>query len=326
MDYIFIAVAIFIVIAIIITVSVLKKKKNGKETNNQTEKYEDFIVPENTEKETEPEQNEEEPDFTPVTFSEDVFVSFEGISDELADSIAEHSIMSSDTSAIKPDAPTRIRSDNTQTVKPAKPAVSTTEYLEKTTLITNEEAQSENNITDTIASFFNGKYYFDGEMISGGEKTPLELAINSSDFQLFSEMDGKDISIMAYEGKYYLLNPDTKKYIEITSSLQKMMGIDASKFTFEFNKTNIEGKNPSAVTKAHFNGQDAVCYTYRNETAHMDFIASDNEIKQIILYNSDGNVETVLAADEFSAEIPDEMLNFKGYSKTNMISFMSSLM
>ena len=49
-------------------------------------------------------------------------------------------------------------------------------------------------------------------------------------------------------------------------------------------------------------------------------------VKQIILYNTDGNAETVLAADEFSAEIPDEMLNFKGYSKTNMISFMSSLM
>ena len=44
------------------------------------------------------------------------------------------------------------------------------------------------------------------------------------------------------------------------------------------------------------------------------------------LFDSDSKAKTVLVADEFSLEIPEEMMNFKGYSKTNIISFMSSLM
>lgn len=318
MEYLPIVVIIVLIIAVIITVAVVKSKKSNKEepAGFVTENAGDFIVPSDEEGET---------DTSPVTFSEDVEVTFEGISLDFADELTEHAINASSTIAIKPE----LRPSTTVTQKPsapAKPQITTKEHLEKTTVVTTEKTESSNSVTNIIASFFKGKYYFDGEMISGGEKTPLEVAMNGSDFQLFSEMDGKDISIMNLNSKIYMLNPDTKKYAELTSSFQKMMGVDASQFSFEFNNVTFNGEAPSSVTKAQYNNQDAVCYTYKNENNHMEFITVNDEIKQMTLFDKDGTANTVLVADEFLSEIPEEMLNFKGYSKTNMLSFISSLM
>lgn len=307
-----------LIIAVIITVAIVKSKKNNEKTEEAiTENAGDLIVPS---------EKEDEIESTPVTFMEDVEISFEGISSDFADMITTHAMNASSTVAIKPEISKPSSNPVQKPTKPAKPQITTKEHLEKTTVVTDENAGSNKKAIDTITSFFNGVYYFDGEMISGGEKMPLEIAMNKADFQVFTEMEDKDISLMSLDGKIYMLNPDTKKYTEFSASVQKMMGIDASQFAFEFNNANFDGNNLTSITKAKYNNQDAVCYTYKNDQIHMDFICINNEIKQMTMFDSDGNAKNVLVADEFTADIPDEMLNFKGYSKTNIISFMSSLM
>ena len=312
-----IAIVAVLIIAIIITAAIVKSKKNNNKKTSEVikENAGDLLVPS--------EKNDEEDETTPITFMEDVEISFEGISSDFADMITNHAMNSSSTVAIKPEIS---RPASTSAPKPTKPQITTSEHLEKTTVVTNEAANGNKKVTDTITSFFNRTYYFDGEMISDGEKMAMEIAMNNSDFQLFTEMEGKDISIMSLDGKIYMLNPDTKKYTEFSASVQKMMGIDASQFSFEFNNANLNGNNPDSVTKAQYNNQDAVCYTYKNNQLRMEFICVNDEIKQMTMFDTDGNAKNVLIADEFSSEIPDEMLNFKGYSKTNIISFMSSLM
>ena len=312
-----IAIVAVLIIAIIITMAIVRSKKNNNEKTSDVikENAGDLLVPS--------EKNDEEDETTPITFMEDVEISFEGISSDFADMITNHAMNSSSTVAIKPEI---TRPASTSTPKPVKPQITTSEHLEKTTVVTNKTTNGNKKVTDTITSFFNRSYYFDGEMISGGEKLALEIAMNNSDFQLFTEMEGKDISIMSLDGKIYMLNPDTKKYTEFSASVQKMMGIDASQFSFEFNNANLNGNTPDSVTKAKYNNQDAVCYTYKNNQLRMEFICVNDEIRQMTMFDTDGNAKNVLIADEFSSEIPDEMLNFKGYSKTNIISFMSSLM
>lgn len=318
-----IAIVAVLVIAVIITAAIVKSKKSDKEKTQEvvTESSGDLLVPSQKEKE-----NENEADTTPVTFMEDVEISFEGISSDFADMLTTHAMNASSTVAIKPEFSKPGSNSAPKPEKPAKPHITTKEHLEKTTVVTDENTNSSKKVTDTITSFFNRTYYFDGEMISDGEKMPLEIAMNKSDFQLFTEMEDKDISLMSLDGKIYMLNPSTKKYTEFSASVQKMMGIDASQFTFEFNNANFDGRNPDSITKAKYNNQDAICYTYKNAQIHMDFICVDDEIRQMTMFDADGNAKNVLIADEFVADIPDEMLNFKGYSKTNIISFMSSLM
>ncbi len=310
--FLMIAAAV-IVIAIIVAVVIAKGKKTDVPVNEHVAEETAGFLPETEEKDT-----------SPVTFTEDVSISFEGISGSYADELLEHATTAATTVAFKPEVTTRPVPP--QTIKPVKPQVSTTKYLEETTKVTENPADGSDNVMNVLTSFFCGKYYMDGTMISGGEKTPLEIAMDGNDFQIYSEMDGKDIAIMNKDGDIYLMNPDTKKYTELNAAVKKMMGLDTTDFSFSFNKVKFEAKSPSSVTEATHNGKSAVCYRYENNEHVMEFIAVEDEIVQMILCDSQKNPETIVDIDEFTAGYPEDMLTFKGYSKTNMISFISTLM
>lgn len=313
MEIFFIVAAVIVVIAIVVAVVVAKGKKTDAPVNDNAVEETAGFLPETEEKDT-----------SPVTFTEDVSISFEGISGAYADELLEHATTAATTVAFKPEVATR--PVQPQTTKPVKPQVSTTKHLEETTKVTENQADGSAEVMNVLMAFFSGKYYMDGTMISGGEKTPLEIAMDGSDFQVYSEMEGKDIAIMNKDGDIYLMNPDTKKYTELNAAVKKMMGLDTTDFSFSFNNVKFEAKNPSSVNEATHKGSPAVCYRYENNEHMMDFIAVDNKIVQMILYDSQKNPETVVDIDEFTAGYPEDMLTFKGYSKTNMISFISSLM
>lgn len=319
-----IIVAAILIIAVVVTVSIVKSKKSTvnettdtTKTTTEPEKTDNFFVPSDTQ--------DEEVTTTPVTFMEDVEISFEGLSSEFSEMLTEHAFTSAAPVATKPEIK-QTTSSYQPVQKTTAPQITTKEHLEATTVVTTEAAPKDEDILSVINSFFNRVYYFDGQMISGKEETPLEIAMNNDDFQVFSEIDGKDISFLMQKDKMYMLNPDTKKYTEFSAAVQKMFGIDSSEFSFEFNNAQFDGYNPDSTTKAVFKNLDAVCYTYRNKEGRTEFICIGNEIKQMTMYDAQSNASTVLVADEFSSEIPEEMLNFQGYSKTNIISFMSSLM
>lgn len=273
------------------------------------------------------EGDEEEPssDVTPVTFNEDIHVVFEGASDGYAEDIERFTSQSSEYITVK-DAAASLTQRTVTTQATDRQTVSTEQYLEETTVKTNTPAGASEKETAVIRAFFDGKFYFDGTMISDNTKTPLEMAMNGSDYEVFSEMEGMDIAIMNLDGKLYLLNPDNKKYTEINAAVKKMMNIDDDTFSFEFTKIKFDADAPSCVTQAQYNGQAAVCYTYQNSETQMDFIAVNGEIKQLTVYKADGSAGTVLQADEFTAVIPSDMFCLQGYSKTNILSFMSSMM
>lgn len=313
MEIILIVAAVVIVAAIIITVFVAKGKKDNNPSELTIAEESGGFLPET-----------DGVDDSPVTFTEDVSVSFEGISGSYADDLLEHATMAATTVAVKPEVTAPAAAQTTQ--KPAKPQVSTTKYLEETTVMTNNPAQGSSGVMNMLTAFFAGKYYMDGTMISGGEKTPLEIAMDGADFQVFSEMDGQDIAIMSIDGDIYLMNPDTKKYTELNAAVKKMMGISDDSFSFGFSNVKFDADSPTSVSECTHNGKAAVCYKYKSETNHMEFIAVGDDIVQLILYNSQGDADTVVELDEFTAGYPSDMLTFKGYSKTNMISFLSAMM
>lgn len=314
MEKLIIIIAAVVIAAVVIFVIISKKKK--------TVEAEPFVQKELIPEEKETPVKKEPP--VPVTFTEDFDVSFEGLNDELEDALLEHSLFFSAQSAVKPEITKPQVS--AAPAKPKAPTVNADAYLEKTTVVTQEDATASEKAISIISSFLAGTYYFDGEMIAGGEKTPMEIAMLGNDFQIYSELDGKDISIMQSDSKTYMLNPDTKKFTQLTASFQKMVGIDATTLKFSFNSNGIDSENPTAVKKAVFNENEAVCYIYKNEKCHIEFIANEENILQMALFDNDGKAQNILIADEFTAEIPDGMLTFQGYSKTNMISFLSSLM
>ncbi len=313
MEIVVIAVAVILVAAIVLGIILSKNKKSEDVSSGATSQEQSGgFLP----------QDDDTSDNSPVTADDDVVITFSGVSTTFADELLDFETTSAATQAIKPEF------QNTTVAKPqnAKPQVSTTKYLEATTVMSTNPSQGSEKTTKVIESFFAGVYYIDGTMISGGEKTPLEMGMKGSDFHVFSELDGKDMAIVQLDGKTYLMNPDTKQYTEINAAIKKMMGITDDTFSFSFAGIKFDASSPASVTQATHNGADAVCYTYKNDKNHLDFIAIDEEIVQFIVYDDAGEPKTVLELDEFTAEIPDEMFNFKGYHKTNLISFMTSMM
>lgn len=312
MKYIVIAV-IAVVIVAAITVTVLVSKSKAKADENEPEIG--LLV------------TEEEGDTSPVTMSDNVEVSFENMNEDLAEEFEAHDIETTLTTAYKEETTTVLsnldttsKTDSVSTTKAEQ--ITTKQYLEETTVKTETPTQENNKVLRTIASFFKGKYYFDGSMVSGGEKTALEIAMDGNNFIVYSEMDGMDIGILNQHNKLYIINPAEKKYTEINSALKKMMDLDTDSLKFDFNEVKFDGYSPTSVTQATYNGQQAVCYTYKDSENHIEFIAVDDEIKQMTHYDTTGEARSVLQADEFTADC-DDMVSLNGYKKTNLISFMS---
>lgn len=303
-----IAVIAVIVIAVVVT-AVIVKSKNKSDDVGFAETSGDVM-------------EESAESYEPVSMNDDVDVTFEGVSEIFTSEFEEHQIATTVIDAYKPEV---VKTTAAEVKTEKKTQVSTTQYLEATTVKTDVATDTDSKVMSLIEAFFSGKYYMDGTMIADGSQSPMEMAMNGNDFHIYSEMEGMDMAVMNYDGKLYLMNPDNKTYIEINSALKKMMGVEDDAFTFEFNKVKFDSKSPTSVTKATYNGQNAVCYTYKDSANCIEFIAVGDEIKQITQY-SNSDAKTVLQADEFSSEIPSDMLTFKGYSKANMISFLKDLM
>lgn len=303
--YIIIGVIIVIlIIAVIVAVTVTKSGTTEPDNN------ESFGTEESGDSTT----------YEPISMSDDVQISFEDMDDELAEEYEEHHITTTLTTAYQPEA-TTVPTDKTE-----QKTNSSSTVTEKTTVKTENSTSAADSVLSQINSFFKGHYYFDGIMISNGESAPMELAMNGNDFIVYSEMDGIDMGILYLDDEFYLINPNEKKYTVINSTVQKMMDLDVSTFSFDFNNTGFNGYSPTEVTEALYDGQSAVCYTYKDSKNNIDFVVVNDEIIQFVQYNTDGSKKTVIQFDEFTTDYSADMVSLNGYKKTNLLSFITELM
>ncbi len=314
MKYIIIAViAIILIAAVVIAVVASKSKTKNDIDDNENDS---FIA-------------EESGDREPVSMNDDVQVTFENLDNDLADRFEEHNITTMLSTNYHPQSTTVTNGTSTTNKTDSttsKTETTTEKYAEKTTVKTEISTNASNSVLKDIDAFFKSKYYFDGTMVSNGSPSPLEIAMNGSDFIVYSEMDGMDIGILYLEDEFYFINPTEKKYIVINKALQNMMDVDTDSLKFEFNGINFNGYAPTEVTQAKYNGKPAVCYTYKDSNHHLDFVVVNDEIKQIIQYDKSGNASTILQADEYTTNYSTDMVSLKGYKKTNLISFAKDLM
>lgn len=325
--YIIIAViAVILIIAAIVAVVMSKSNTNTEPDNDET-----YIAEESGDSET----------FEPVSMYDDIQVEFENIDDSLAEEFEEHDIITTLTTAYHPenttiantmttDKTTTEQSETTtmkqETTTKKQENTTVKQQLEQTTVKTEVTTSAADPVLSDIDSFFKGKYYFDGTMATDGSSSPFEIAMNGSDFIVYSEMDGIDLGILSLGKKLYLVNPADKKYTVINSAVQSMMDIDADSLKFEFNNTGFNGYSPTSVTEARLNGTPAVCYSYKDSKNSLDFVVVNNEIRQIVQYDINGNPSTILYADEFTVNYSTDMVSLNGLKKTNLLSFMSDLM
>ncbi|MCD7774857.1 MAG: hypothetical protein LUH40_04670 [Clostridiales bacterium] len=325
--YIIIAAVVAAVIIIAAVIAVKSAKSKSEDTDVYTSEDSGEMTNEN-EAPDEEDAAEDESDESIYTLSANLEIDYSAMSDEYTEDLLDHmdstTVKTTEKAATAAASAGTTAASQTQAQTSSSQAQSTTK--EAVTVKTTEATTSAPSVIDDISSFFSGTYYLDGSMLVGSDETPIEMAMNGSNVEVFTEMEGMDIAMLQLDGKIYLLNPDTKKYMELSSTLMKTMGVSEEDFSFSFTNLNFDGSNPSSVTQATVDGASATCYTYIGSNASVDFFAVNDEIVQIEIESTESGTTTVLKIDEFSASVPSGMLTLSGYSKTNMISFFSALM
>lgn len=208
---------------------------------------------------------------------------------------------------------------------------------EKTTAAGTTSANSQTETTTSkqqnakvdaqIKAFFNRSFYIQGAFYSGNTGDPLYMSLDGNNFEMLTNLDGTEISFLKLGDTMYLKRPAVRQYTELTKTFFDALGIDQDMMNFDFGNTNYDDiKNKFQVYDVTINGNPGMCYYYKNTEQTFKFYAENDELRQIEIYDADGNIVQQFAIDYFSESIPGDQLTLKGYEKTGMGTLFADLM
>ena len=185
---------------------------------------------------------------------------------------------------------------------------------------TTANVQQVNKAEAQIKAFFDRKCYIQGALYSGNTGDPLSISFDGDNFEALTNLDGIEISMMKLDGAMYLKRPALNQYVEFTDSVMKFMGLESGDFNFSFGKTSYESmkSNLKKTYDVTINGKPGVCYLYQSETQQFRFYSEDGELRQIEIYDNEGELVSQISVSFFSTSIPADQLTLKGYTKTGL--------
>lgn len=181
---------------------------------------------------------------------------------------------------------------------------------------------------DSIKLFFDRACYMKGAMYGGSEGNSLVMSMDGNNFEVLTNLDGTEVSILSLDGKLYIKRPATKQYIELTETIMDLIGITPEDFSMNFGTADYETmkKKQSGVYSVSYSGKAALCHEYVNEDQIYKFYTVDGELKEIDICDNTGTPVTQLVLDHFSSSIPGDQLTLKGYTVTSMTVIFADLM
>ncbi|MBR3869566.1 MAG: hypothetical protein IKM66_09660 [Clostridia bacterium] len=178
-----------------------------------------------------------------------------------------------------------------------------------------------------IKAFFNRSFYIQGAFYSGNTGDPLYMSMDGENFEVLTNLDGTELSFLKLGNTMYLKRPAVHQYAELTQSFFDALGMDPGMMQFNFGSTKYDDvKDKFSVSDITINGKPGVCYYYKNAEQSFKFYATNDELKQIEIYDADGTIASQFAIDYFSESIPGDQLTLKGYEKTGMGTLFADLM
>ena len=178
-----------------------------------------------------------------------------------------------------------------------------------------------------IKAFFNRRFYIQGAFYSGNTGDPLYMSMDGDSFEVLTNLEGTELSFMKIGDKMYLKRPAVNQYAELTQSFFDALGMDPGLMQFNFGSTTYNDvKDKFTVSEISINGKPGICYYYKNSEQAFKFYATNDELKQIEIYNADGTIASQFAISYFSESIPGDQLTLKGYEKTGIGTLFADLM
>lgn len=190
-----------------------------------------------------------------------------------------------------------------------------------------DEAQKK-KAEEAIKMFFDRSCYMKGAMYGGNEGNSLVMSMDGNNFEVLTNLDGTEVSILCLDDTLYIKRPATKQYIELTDTVMDLIGINADDFSMGFGTADFSKMKNRFVGayKVTFNGKDALCHEYSNDEQVYRFYTVDGTLKEIDISDKEGTYSTQLVIDYFSAAIPADQLTLKGYTASSITVLFADLM
>lgn len=207
------------------------------------------------------------------------------------------------------------------------------QIVENTTQAVGNGTQAENKeqvdkAKAQIHAFFERSCYIQGAMYSGGTGDPLAMSFNGDEFEILTNLDGTEVSIMRVAGVMYIKRPATKQYVELTDSAMDMLGLDPEMFNLSIGGadfTDMESKL-YATYDITVNGEKGVCHEYVNSGQTFKFYSVDGQLKQIDTCDESGEVVSQIMVSYFSESIPGDQMTLKGYEKSSITALFADML
>lgn len=220
------------------------------------------------------------------------------------------------------------KTDETTTEEP-KTDETTTEPEKETGIVVDE-------YPEVIDTFLSGKFYLDSRM-DGDSQNSVKIATKGKNYEFVSELEGVEISIMFYNNKlhfkhvsakgeksYTVFDDEAIQMIESMTGEKFEMNFDDILQNFEFGEIKVNGS--PVLSKDFYEGEECDLYTFRTEAGSINFRFIGDDLKCVTTLDSEGTVTTVIHVNELSAKIPSTMLTTRGYTKKNILAFMTSIL
>ena len=182
-------------------------------------------------------------------------------------------------------------------------------------------------IDEQIEAFFNRTFFLKGALYTNGVGDPIYISMDGSNFEILTNIDGTELSLLRIDGTMYIKRSATKQYVELTESFFEMMELNPEAMTFNFGDVNYNDiKEKATITDITINGNPGKCYIFKNQEKSFKFYYENDSLKQIEIYELDGTLASEFSIDLFTTSIPGDQLSLKGYTKTGLGTIFADLM
>lgn len=178
-----------------------------------------------------------------------------------------------------------------------------------------------------IKTFLDRSCYLEGSLNDKNGTTPVAVAFDGDNFEMLTNLDGTEVSIVKVDGKVYLKRTALKQYAQLTEAVLQSFNLSVDMLAFDFGDNNYDSMKDKLtnITPATIDGKDGVCFRYDKQGDFFKFYFVDDQLIQLDV----GNETTIRAQfiiSYFSSAIPGDMLSFKGFKESGFVSLFADFM
>ena len=179
----------------------------------------------------------------------------------------------------------------------------------------------------------NGSFYLRGTMTdSAGEVLPLEMAVTPKSVYMLSDFEGVTMGMLINGKTTYMLYPDEKAYLELSSIVLKAMGMSTEDLigTPDLDYSMYDLNKADDIFTEEVNGATCRVFVFNNDNGSTRFYLNGAKLVRFATFDAQGRPDVINDVNYITDNVPADKINppadYKEYKGlTGMFAFISLL-